>query len=89
MRCNSHLSDDEREQIGLLKALGHSIQSWLLTFAWRIMLVTVPDAGHFDVVTTSAPAWRLVSERIVIHIRREIVPVIHCDFLSMYPPCAR
>ena len=25
MRCHSHLSDDEREQIGLLKALGHSI----------------------------------------------------------------
>src|SRR3977135_2987250 len=25
MRCYSHLSDDEREQIGLLKALGQSI----------------------------------------------------------------
>ena len=25
MRCYSHLSDDEREQIGLAKALGHSI----------------------------------------------------------------
>src|SRR6516164_10434131 len=25
MRCYSHLSDDEREQIGLGKALGHSI----------------------------------------------------------------
>ena len=25
MRCHSHLSDDEREQIGLAKALGHSI----------------------------------------------------------------
>ena len=25
MRCYSHLSDDEREQIGLSKALGHSI----------------------------------------------------------------
>ena len=25
MRSYSHLSDDEREQIGLLKALGHSI----------------------------------------------------------------
>jgi IS30 family transposase len=24
MRCYSHLSDDEREQIGLVKALGHS-----------------------------------------------------------------
>ena len=24
MRCYSHLSDDEREQIGLAKALGHS-----------------------------------------------------------------
>ena len=28
-------------------------------------LVIVPDAAHFDVVTTSAPGWRLVSERIV------------------------
>jgi Helix-turn-helix domain len=27
MRCYSHLSDDEREQIGLLKVLGHSIGS--------------------------------------------------------------
>jgi hypothetical protein len=27
MRCYSHLSDDEREQIGLLKALSHSIGS--------------------------------------------------------------
>ena len=25
MRCYSHLSDDEREQIGLVQALGHSI----------------------------------------------------------------
>jgi hypothetical protein len=25
MRCYSHLSDDEREQIGLAKALGYSI----------------------------------------------------------------
>src|SRR5216110_2119226 len=25
MRCYSHLSDDEREQIGLAKAVGHSI----------------------------------------------------------------
>ena len=25
MRCYSHLSDDEREQIGLAKALSHSI----------------------------------------------------------------
>ena len=25
MRCYSHLSDDEREHIGLAKALGHSI----------------------------------------------------------------
>src|SRR5262245_44500177 len=25
MRCYSHLSDDEREQIGLARALGHSI----------------------------------------------------------------
>ena len=25
MRCYSHLSDDEREQIGLAEALGHSI----------------------------------------------------------------
>jgi IS30 family transposase len=25
MRCYSHLSDDEREQIGFAKALGHSI----------------------------------------------------------------
>ena len=25
MRCYSHLSDDKREQIGLAKALGHSI----------------------------------------------------------------
>jgi Helix-turn-helix domain len=25
MRCYSHLSDDEREQIGLTQALGHSI----------------------------------------------------------------
>ena len=25
MRCYSHLSDDEREQIALAKALGHSI----------------------------------------------------------------
>ena len=25
MRCYSHLSDDEREQIGLFKAVGHSI----------------------------------------------------------------
>jgi hypothetical protein len=25
MRCYSHLSDDEKEQIGLAKALGHSI----------------------------------------------------------------
>ena len=25
MRCYSHLSDDERDQIGLAKALGHSI----------------------------------------------------------------
>jgi IS30 family transposase len=25
MRCYSHLSGDEREQIGLAKALGHSI----------------------------------------------------------------
>ena len=25
MRCYSHLSDDEREQIGLAKTLGHSI----------------------------------------------------------------
>ena len=25
MRCYSHLSDDEREQIGLAKAIGHSI----------------------------------------------------------------
>jgi len=25
MRCYSHLSDDEREQIGWSKALGHSI----------------------------------------------------------------
>jgi Helix-turn-helix domain len=25
MRCYSHLSDDEREQIGLTKAVGHSI----------------------------------------------------------------
>src|SRR5271166_3709910 len=25
MRCYSHLSDDEREQIGLAKALGHSL----------------------------------------------------------------
>ena len=25
MRCYSHLSDDEREQISLAKALGHSI----------------------------------------------------------------
>ena len=25
MRCYSHLSDDEREQIGMAKALGHSI----------------------------------------------------------------
>ena len=25
MRCYSHLSNDEREQIGLAKALGHSI----------------------------------------------------------------
>ena len=25
MRCYSHLSDDEREQIGLAKALGHLI----------------------------------------------------------------
>ena len=25
MRCYSHLSDDEREQVGLAKALGHSI----------------------------------------------------------------
>ena len=25
MQCYSHLSDDEREQIGLAKALGHSI----------------------------------------------------------------
>src|SRR6476659_2098310 len=25
MRCYSHLSDDEREQIGLAKALGHSV----------------------------------------------------------------
>jgi len=25
MRCYSHLPDDEREQIGLLKAAGHSI----------------------------------------------------------------
>ena len=25
MRCYSHLSDDERERIGLAKALGHSI----------------------------------------------------------------
>jgi IS30 family transposase len=24
MRCYSHLSDDEREQIGLAKAVGHS-----------------------------------------------------------------
>ena len=28
-------------------------------------LVIVPDAAHFDVVTASTPAWRLVSERIV------------------------
>ena len=28
-------------------------------------LVIVPDAAHFDVVTISTPAWRLVSERIV------------------------
>ena len=27
MRCYSHLSDDEREQIGLAKALGHSISA--------------------------------------------------------------
>ena len=25
MRCDSHLSDDDGEQIGLLKALGHSV----------------------------------------------------------------
>ena len=25
MRCYSHLSDDEREQIGLARTLGHSI----------------------------------------------------------------
>jgi transposase, IS30 family len=25
MRCYSHLSDDERAQIGLAKALGHSV----------------------------------------------------------------
>lgn len=27
-------------------------------------LVIVPDAAHFDVVTISTPAWRLVSERV-------------------------
>src|SRR4029077_8951660 len=27
MRCYSHLSDDEREQIGLAKAVGHSIRA--------------------------------------------------------------
>ena len=32
MRCYSHLSDDEREQIGLAKALGHSISAII---AWR------------------------------------------------------
>ena len=35
-----------------------------------IALVIVPDAGHFDVVTTSAPAWRLVSERIVAALKK-------------------
>jgi acetyl esterase/lipase len=35
-----------------------------------IELVIVPDAGHFDVVTTSAPAWRLVSERIVATLKK-------------------
>ena len=29
MRCYSHLSDDEREQIGLAKALGHSSRNKL------------------------------------------------------------
>ena len=32
-------------------------------------LVIVPDAAHFDVVTTGTPAWRLVSERIAAALR--------------------
>lgn len=33
-------------------------------------LVIVPDAAHFDVVTTGTPAWRLVSDRITAALTR-------------------
>lgn len=33
-------------------------------------LVIVPDAAHFDVVTTSAPAWKLVTERITAALKK-------------------
>jgi acetyl esterase/lipase len=33
-------------------------------------LVIVPDAAHFDVVTTSTPTWTLVREHIVAALKR-------------------
>jgi hypothetical protein len=40
MRCYSHLSDDEREQIGLLKALGHPTPLAPTAKGWETPAVT-------------------------------------------------
>ena len=60
MRCYSHLSDDEREQIGLAKALGHSIGAIAQAIGrpktvWRELSATGCRAGATRCFTPPGP----------------------------------
>jgi hypothetical protein len=62
MRCYSHLSDDEREQIGLAKALGHSIGAIAqaigrLKYRIKAMLDAMPRRSPIILVNSEGRPW--------------------------------